>query len=208
MPDDNLQVAPVVSRYGILIRLKHLSIAEESGWRPLQRAVVQQYISKAPGDYGRSLQRNVRVLVDDKTKYLHDSEGNILLDDGKSTVAALKQLVHSCTDNPDFMKEVTPALKEVVDTGRVVCDLVCYKSTDTMLRLLHNSLAHDEESNDFLASSIANNVCDDCRCMCACHFRCEDLVPSDMFCSSCLNNCRCRWSRACRAEFRAETGRQ
>ena len=71
-----------------------LSISDASGWRPQQPSVVAQYVATFPEEYGRTITAGVTVVSKDSAgDPAVDQDGTFIIDDGKSTVAALQKLL-------------------------------------------------------------------------------------------------------------------
>ena len=68
--------------------------SSETGWRGPQPSVVASYVHKFPESFGRSVLGGVKGLAKDAEFNSPgcDSEGKIIVDDGLSTIAALKAI--------------------------------------------------------------------------------------------------------------------
>ena len=95
-----------------------LSVSDASGWRPQQPSVVSQYVATFPEDYGRTITAGVTVVSKDSAgDPAVDQDGTFIIDDGKSTVAALQQLANvlSGVDRDNMLSSgMCPALVDVL----------------------------------------------------------------------------------------------
>ena len=70
-----------------------LSVSDASGWRPQQPSVVAKYVATFPEEYGRTITAGVTLVSRDlQGNAAVDQDGRFIIDDGKSTVAALQTL--------------------------------------------------------------------------------------------------------------------
>ena len=80
--------------YGPSRRSPLEDFSSETGWRDPQPAVVAVYVKEFPESYGRSVLGGVKGLSKDAefSGPGCDSQGKIIVDDGRSTIAALKEI--------------------------------------------------------------------------------------------------------------------
>ena len=111
-----------------------MSIAPESGWRTIQQAVIDEYVRIFPEDYGRTISAGVRLLSQEETggALSVDAFGKFIIDDGKSTAAALQQLKlsYSGVDRSHMLKAgLRFALVCTIPDG-LQCTCVFYPTTN------------------------------------------------------------------------------
>ena len=156
--------APTVVNHGYRIPLGDISLSESSGWRPAQAGVVRTFEIDFPMLYGRGIQRAPRVLLkeipqgDAACKFQEDAEGKALLDDGKSTIGALLALLGKWKANELPEESCSPDLLEVLRTSTIAVQLVWYPTDDSLERQAHNALAHEDESNKYLPTTLSQKI--------------------------------------------------
>ena len=139
------------------IPVMELSVSDASGWRPQQPSVIAHYVASFPEQYGRTITGGATLASRD----LHgntavDQDGRFIIDDGKSTVAALQtlQLQWNAVDREHMLSSgLCPALVEVLVTGLPVT-MVLYEDSSPVHRMAWHVGTHDEDANRFLQSSI------------------------------------------------------
>ena len=91
--------------------------------------------------------------------YVLAKDGKHRLADGKTTVAALQRIQTIWKDEAsrDTIPHWSQLLTEVMETGVMECRVVEYRYNDFKNILSHNSIAHDEKTND-LANTTALNM--------------------------------------------------
>ena len=158
-----------------------ISVGESSGWRPSQDGVVKKFVNDFPSKYGTGIHRVPRVLLKEKRAnpeekraspdtnvgrpdtnvgpaLLEDAVGKAILDDGKSTIQALQRLLASHLEGDLDEKACNPTLLQVLRTKKIAVQLVHYTTDDPLERVAHNALAHDEETNDYLPTTLSQKI--------------------------------------------------
>ena len=162
-------VAPEIVDHGFKMALADISVTEGSGWRPSQEGVVKKFVNEFPFKYGTGIHRVPRVLVKEKRKgsstdagvkpcLEEDAVGKALLDDGKSTIQALNTLLAKFNEGKLQESACCSSLREVLRTSTIAVQLVFYETSDVLERVAHNAQAHDEENNDYLATTLAQKI--------------------------------------------------
>ncbi len=133
--------------------------AEESGWRPVQPCVVAHFEALFPSSFGQSVLGGVKVQAADTSfsKLCEDGEGRVLLDDGRSTVAALKALKARVDDGSLPLDDLCLHLRDVFNEGLMVTP-VYYESGGSLFRVVWNTACHSEENNKYLGSTIVDHI--------------------------------------------------
>ena len=157
-------VAPAIVDHGFMMSLDDISLSEESGWRETREEVVQEFETEFPSEYGRGIHRVPRVLVKEMPQengapeFATDEQGKALLDDGKSTIRALRALAvkFQAGDLPE--SSCSPDLLEVLRTSTIAVQLVCYPTDDILERRAQNALDHDLENNVYLPTTISQKI--------------------------------------------------
>ena len=125
-----------------ILQLDKLSLDERSGWRKRSEKRIEELVSIfRAGQFGQSAACGVQVLPEE------DADGASVIDDGCSTVAALKKL-----QAEGF--EEDPQLKEIFTHGLRVTVVRYSDNGDLINRRAWNVGKHDEESNTVRWSSI------------------------------------------------------
>ena len=139
------------------VRLDDLSPG--TGWRDEQPSVVSQFVADFPETYGQSITAGIKVLSpDDSFKtYSRDSNNKILVDDGRSTVAALLQLKARVDAQDSALDSFCLHLQEVMNLGVPVTPLY-YEDNSVTFRKLWNIGCHSEDNNKYLAATVADHV--------------------------------------------------
>ena len=133
-----------------------ISIAADSGWRELDQEDVDRLTRLfREGDYGVGILTIPSVQVDFQKKMKESvADGRALLNNGKSTVAALQQLAKAWSDDAEGSRVwASEHLEDVFRNGLRV-DLVMYPTEDSTLDEIWNALAHDTESNKCRSTAI------------------------------------------------------
>ena len=143
------------------IPVMELSVSDASGWRPQQPSVVSQYVATFPEDYGRTITAGVTVVSKDSAgDPAVDQDGTFIIDDGKSTVAALQNLFlkWNAVDREHMASSgMCPALMDVLLNGLPVT-MVLYEDSAPVHRMAWHVGTHDEDANRYLQSSIPQKV--------------------------------------------------
>jgi hypothetical protein len=143
---------PVVVKPGQRVPAEKLSTKEDSGWRALQKAVSAKLQVKFVDSYGAGITRVIRVLCDAEGQQTLDSDGNYLLDDGKSSASALHAIKARLDANTLKQEDLCPNLQKAFSDG-VLVDFVYYPDgNDQLTRIAFNCRDHDEDENEYLCS--------------------------------------------------------
>lgn len=141
-----------------IISLDDISIAEDSGWRELDAERVTELVdSFRKGEYGHGILTIPSVLSFQDVLKKSSTDGRLLLNNGKSTVAALKKLyaewAAAAEDQKEAMEWAAGRLLKVFNDGMRV-DVVEYPEDDPVLVVAWNGLAHDTDSNRYRPTTI------------------------------------------------------
>ena len=154
------------------ILLADISVQEDSGWRELDPERVSELQSSFEGgEYGIGILTIPSMLcVDGKVKE-STFDGRGCLNNGKSTVAVLKQLERESQQESQIAEpgvtagtagegsEACPPswvcgeLADIFESG-LRCDFVEYQSDDKELVLAWNGLSHDQDSSKYQQTDV------------------------------------------------------
>ena len=156
-----MRQGPTKLQWALRIPVMDISIEDTSGWRMKQSSVISQYTAMFPEEYGRTVTSGVSILSRDASgEPLCDQDGKALIDDGKSTVAALQDLYLKWQSvSPQTMSDLgmCPALMDVFQHGLPVT-MVLYEDSSPVHRMAWHVGTHDEDANKYLQSSIPQKV--------------------------------------------------
>ena len=140
-------------------RVRLLDLSPCSGWRGEQPSVISHFVGEFPETYGQSITCGIKVLCNDSEfkTYTRDASNKIIVDDGRSSVAALLQLQARVDAQPDVLDTFCLHLQEVLTLGVPVTPLF-YEDNSTTYRTLWNTACHTEENNKYLAATVADHV--------------------------------------------------
>ena len=142
------------------VRLDDISVCDDSGWRDSDNGEITILREKfKAGEYGIGILTIPSILCWSEAPKTSTHDGRWLLNNGRSTIAALLDLFHiqaqhSEGEPPDW---VAGELAEIFESG-VRCDFVQYAEDDRDLVVAWNALAHDAENNRFRQTSIETKV--------------------------------------------------
>ena len=154
----------------ITLSLEDISIADDSGWRPIDDTRVAELKNAfLRGEYGQNLLRKPSVLLSNNVPVM-SRDGLRRLADGKHTVAALQELqaqyrqaLAASTKRTDGQESdddeviYTQPLLDVLERGLVVTVLE-FKEWDEDVTVAWAVSIHDTDVNKFKASSLKDFV--------------------------------------------------
>ena len=140
-------------------RVKVEDLSPCTGWRDAQPGVVAHFVAVFPDTYGQSITGGIKVLSSDSEFKLcaRDSSQKIIIDDGRSTVAALLELKARVDADEAVLDSFCLHLREVMIMGVPVTPLF-YEDSSAIFRTVWNTSCHTEENNKYLAATIADHV--------------------------------------------------
>ena len=148
--------APEIVEHGIKVPPSNISVSDASGWRPKQSGLVAQFVGTFVDSYMASLHRCPRLLVTEASsppKFMLDSDGTYIIDDGKSTILALLTLQGLYSSG--YLKACCLKLEHVLNSGELVVQTVLYPTADFLERQAHNVQSHGEENKQLPCKSWA-----------------------------------------------------
>ena len=139
----------------VLSNQKHkaseVSLADSSGWRTANPAVVTQLESKLPQQWGKTNFRNSRLMCAENGDLHRDSEGRIICSDGKSCATAMQNLELKLAEVDKVQAGCSDACAKALDEGYMF-DYVYYMDYKDGSRSLsciaEMTSSHDEDSNE------------------------------------------------------------
>ncbi len=162
-------VAAAAPDHGSVIKtvdvpLEEISIAENSGWRPLDEERVQELVTTfTSGEMGMTILANPSLRAVAGVVKL-DVDGKKLLNQGKQTVAALQYLKQVAADGGWFAETglnkpvwMTPVLEYFFEKG-LHMDVVEYREDDVDVVIECQAMAHDSENVKYAPTSIQMKV--------------------------------------------------
>ena len=93
-----MAVDPQILKHGVDVDIHAISIGTASGWGDANPMVVDTFKMQFLSNYKKHILNKPTLLVTAACDAIFDGEGGWLLEDGKSTVAALQLL---CKENAD-----------------------------------------------------------------------------------------------------------
>ena len=142
------------------VKLDDISVCEDSGWRERDSGEIAILREKfKAGEYGIGILTIPSILCWDEKPKCSCDDGRYLINNGMSTISALKDLFqdaskHCEEDAPDW---VAGELAEIFKSG-LRCDFVQYAEDDRDIVVAWNALAHDADSNRYQQTSIETKV--------------------------------------------------
>ena len=146
--------APVVVREGFTVKIEDISLAEDSGWRPVDAERVEELVQTfLGGQYGLGLLKAPSIIQQDGKPKMA-SDGRQRLSDGKNTMTALTRVksIYS-SEEQRAQHEWTQSLVTALTEG-VRVTVLEYPEDDMDLVLAYNVLVHDVETNKYKATNL------------------------------------------------------
>ena len=146
---------------GVPCRIPHYSICTGPGsfWRAEQKAVVETFVQDFPSNWGLGQLGGVKVRAQNCTDFALQTQpdGKVLGDDGGSTVRALA-IIQERLDAGTLHRDVCcPGLLDTLLNGLMVTP-VYYAEEDELSRFAWNAMAHSEENNKYLATTVCDHI--------------------------------------------------
>ena len=144
---------------GNSLRVKVEQLSPCTGWRDAQPGVVAHFVAVFPETYGQTMTGGIKVLSSDQQfKVLaRDSSQRVIIDDGRSTAAALLELKSRVDADETVLEDFCLHLKEVMIMGVPVTP-VFYEDSCATFRTVWNTSCHTEENNKYLAATVVDHV--------------------------------------------------
>ena len=148
------------------VKLDDISVCDDSGWRerdPREITILRDKFKA--GEYGNGILTIPSILCWDQKPKVSLDDGRWLINNGRSTIAALKELFQETQPGHQFEDPVelhqndwvVGELAEIFESG-VRCDFVQYFEDDRDLVVAWNALAHDADNNRYRQTSIETKV--------------------------------------------------
>ena len=133
-------------------KLAEISTAEDSGWRDVDAARVQELETIIyEGGWGATSLKGPSLISDNGGKVMHSTtDGNVILFDGKHVVAALRnvydQYASKSEEERAGLEWLSEPLEEVLTKG-LKMEVYQFAEYDRLTHKCWQALAHEQESN-------------------------------------------------------------